>query len=74
MALLAITAGVVIIANSGRVADGCELSITSTGCFLRECKELAAGLLGTSGVIFAAWIAWIAVQRQLRHAEELATS
>ena len=30
-----------------------------------ESKEIAAALLGTAGTIFAGWIAWAAVQRQI---------
>jgi hypothetical protein len=73
---VAVAAGAVIVANTGRASAVCDLQLSwpSAGCFLREYKELAAGLLGTGGAIFAAWIAWLAIQLQLRHDEELASS
>lgn len=36
-------------------------------CMLKAKPDLAGGLLGASGTIFAAWIAWTAVQKQIRH-------
>src|SRR5262249_21316756 len=35
------------------------------GCVLQDHESLAAGLIGAAGALFAAWIAWTAVQRQL---------
>jgi hypothetical protein len=35
------------------------------GCVLHDHDSLAAGLIGAAGGLFAAWIAWTAVQRQL---------
>ena len=35
------------------------------GCVLHDHDSLAAGLIGAAGALFAAWIAWTTVQRQL---------
>jgi hypothetical protein len=35
------------------------------GCVLDDHDSLAAGLIGAAGALFAAWIAWTTVQRQL---------
>jgi hypothetical protein len=35
------------------------------GCVLHDHESLTAGLIGAAGALFAAWIAWTAVQRQL---------
>jgi hypothetical protein len=76
IAVVLVAAVVALLANTGREPAVCdaELALSSAGCFLREYKELEAGVLGTGGAIFAAWIAWLAIQRQLRHDEELATA
>jgi hypothetical protein len=44
------------------------------GCVLDEHDGLAAGLVGASGALFAAWIAWTAVQRQINADHERATA
>ena len=74
--LVATVAAVLLLANVGADKEVCRLafSVNTVGCFLRNYKELAAGLLGAAGALLAAWIAWLAVQRQIRHAEELATA
>jgi hypothetical protein len=35
-------------------------------CLLTNYQDLSGGLIGAGGTIFAAWIAWIAVQEQFR--------
>lgn len=74
--LLAVVAVVLLMTNLGAGKDGCALVLAGStiGCFLRTYKELAAGLLGAAGAIFAAWIAWLAVQRQIQKEEMLATA
>ena len=69
-------AGIMAVANLGPDKDVCELSfsLSTIGCFLQRYKELAAGLLAADGRLFAAWVAWTAVQDQIRHEEELATA
>ncbi len=64
----------VILANTGRSPAVCELQVSfaSVGCLLREYRELAIGVLATGGAIFAAWIAWLAIQRQLRQDQDIA--
>lgn len=42
------------------------------GCVLRDHDSLAAGLIGAAGALFAAWIAWTAVQRQINADRERA--
>src|SRR5262249_23479090 len=42
------------------------------GCVLHAHENLAAGLIGAAGALFAAWIAWTAVQRQLKEQERQA--
>jgi hypothetical protein len=36
-------------------------------CLLTKHEDLSGGLIGAGGTIFAAWVAWIAIQEQLRH-------
>src|SRR5262249_15477920 len=40
------------------------------GCVLHKHDNLAAGLIGAAGALFAAWIAWTAVQRQLSEQQQ----
>jgi hypothetical protein len=42
------------------------------GCVLSVHESLAAGLLAAGGALFAAWIAWVAVQRQIDAGRDLA--
>src|SRR5262245_30127822 len=42
------------------------------GCVLDAHESLAAGLIGVAGALFAAWLAWTAVQRQLKEQERQA--
>jgi hypothetical protein len=42
------------------------------GCILHDHDSLAAGLIGAAGALFAAWIAWTAVQRQLEEQQRQA--
>jgi hypothetical protein len=42
------------------------------GCVLGDHDSLAAGLIGATGALFAAWIAWTAVQRQLEEQQRQA--
>jgi hypothetical protein len=42
------------------------------GCVLGDHDSLAAGLIGAAGALFAAWIAWTAVQRQINADRERA--
>lgn len=42
------------------------------GCVLNDHDSLAAGLIGAAGALFAAWIAWTAVQRQINADRERA--
>ena len=42
------------------------------GCVLHDHESLAAGLIGAAGALFAAWIAWTAVQRQLEEQQRQA--
>jgi hypothetical protein len=74
--MLAFVAAVLVITNFGTHADGCELtpSLATVSCFLRTYKELSSGLLGAAGAIFAAWIAWLAVQRQIEKEDLRATA
>jgi hypothetical protein len=44
------------------------------GCVLDNHDSLAAGLIGAAGALFAAWIAWTAVQRQINADRERATA
>jgi hypothetical protein len=43
------------------------------GCVLEAHNSLAAGLIGAAGALFAAWIAWTAVQRQLEVQQQQAS-
>lgn len=75
VAMLAIVAMILVAANFG-AGETCDVrpSPSAIGCFLRNYKELASGLLGATGAIFAAWIAWLAVQRQILSEELRATA
>jgi hypothetical protein len=42
------------------------------GCVLHDHESLAAGLIGAAGALFAAWIAWTAVQLQLEEQQRQA--
>src|SRR5262249_56250844 len=42
------------------------------GCVLHDHDSLAAGLIGAAGALFAAWIAWTTVQRQLEEQQRQA--
>jgi len=42
------------------------------GCVLHDEDSLAAGLIGAAGALFAAWIAWTTVQRQLEEQQRQA--
>ena len=44
------------------------------GCVLEAHDSLAAGLIGAGGALFAAWIAWTAVQHQINAERERATA
>jgi hypothetical protein len=42
------------------------------GCVLSTHESLAAGLIGTAGALVAAWVAWSAVQQQIKDERERA--
>jgi hypothetical protein len=76
MLILTAVAGILLLANVEAHTDACPLipSLPTIGCFLRNYKELAAGLLAAGSALFAAWIAWSAIQEQLRQNEQLAAA
>jgi hypothetical protein len=43
------------------------------GCALAKYENLAAGLIGGAGALFAAWVAWQAIMRQIEVDRKLAT-
>jgi hypothetical protein len=57
---------VLIIANAGRpIGEGCKWVFPRIlSCLLNDRESLAAGLVGAGGAIFAAWLAWVAIQQQ----------
>lgn len=42
------------------------------GCAMAAHESLTGGLIGSGGALFAAWLAWIAIQQQIRADRELA--
>lgn len=66
LGLLLTTVGLLLLANAD--ADKCAQGALAArvGCFLFEYKELVSGLLALDGALFAAWLAWIAVQQQMQ--------
>lgn len=46
-----------------------DLPAGGVGCYLRQYGDLAGGLLGAAGTIFAGWIAWLGVQGQIKKGE-----
>jgi hypothetical protein len=41
------------------------------GCAMAAHENLAGGLLGGAGALFAAWLAWVGLQKQMRSAEDI---
>ncbi|MCB2080292.1 MAG: hypothetical protein KDE55_21680 [Novosphingobium sp.] len=68
---LAILFAVLAVAQYG-AKDACPFGWTWFGCALREHDGLAGGLLGALVTLAAAWVAWSAVQRQIKEARLLA--
>lgn len=64
--LAAIIVGVLLIADRGAQSE-CSIAFgtESIGCLLRGHGDLAGGLIGGAGTIFAAWLAWVAIQQQI---------
>jgi hypothetical protein len=70
---------VLVMADIGS-ADVCTPAISKMqlpkwlGCLLRSRENLAGGLIGAGGTILAGWVAWLAVQKQINSARELAAA
>src|ERR1700722_4097915 len=48
-----------------------EPNFSYLSCLLREFRDLAGGLIGAAGTIFAGWLAWSAVRAQIQNKREL---
>jgi hypothetical protein len=64
--LATIIIGVLVLADYGAQYQ-CSLAfgMESISCLLRAHEDIAGGLIGGAGTIFAAWLAWVAIQRQI---------
>jgi hypothetical protein len=63
--LLLLVVGFLGLAEGGAEHPRCDLDVSEIGCLLASHQELAAGLLGAAGALFAAWLAYEAVQDQI---------
>jgi hypothetical protein len=59
---------VLFLANAWPDGQACKWVFPKIlSCLLTTHDELAGGLLGAGGTIYAAWLAWIAIQRQIEN-------
>jgi hypothetical protein len=64
--ILLVVVGILAVANIRPMHDQCAWQFPKLlSCLLSTRETLAAGLIGAGGAIFAAWLAWTAVQRQI---------
>jgi hypothetical protein len=49
----------------------CALDAVWLGCAMAAHENLAGGLIGAAGTVFAGWVAWVAIERQIAIAERL---
>ncbi|MFG1398445.1 hypothetical protein [Roseixanthobacter pseudopolyaromaticivorans] len=70
LALLICSVGLLLHLADDR-AHLCDFALPAggIGCYLRQYGDLAGGLLGAAGTIFAGWIAWLGVQGQIAKGE-----
>ena len=54
--------GFLNLAERGVQAPSCE--VFRVDCLIAKHQEFAAGIIGATGALFAAWIAWTTVQTQ----------
>ena len=73
-AIFAFIVGMLAWAEAGSPDDlRCKVSLWLWfGCAAAKHENLAGGLLGAGGALFAAWLAWTAVQRQIDAERQLA--
>lgn len=73
-AIFAFIVGMLAWAEAGSSDDArCKVSVWLWfGCAAAKHENLAGGLLGAGGALFAAWLAWTAVQRQIEAERQLA--
>jgi hypothetical protein len=76
--LIAFIVAILALAQSG-ISDHTKLCSPSLakikwiGCTIATHEGLAGGLIAASGALFAAWLAWCAIMKQIEAAEKLAT-